>query len=24
MTLIIVSEQHKVKYPKRFARMPSN
>jgi hypothetical protein len=24
MTLIIVSEQQKVKYPKRFARMPSN
>src|SRR5258707_7553662 len=24
MTLIIVSESHKVKYPKRFARMPSN
>jgi hypothetical protein len=23
MTLIIVSELHKVKYPKRFARMPS-
>jgi hypothetical protein len=23
MTLIIVSEKHKVKYPQRFARMPS-